>query len=595
MKYRSGFQPTPQITVSEYSDQYRILTPPSRYPGLWRTDRTPYLREIMDVLSVYSGIQEICTKKPTQFGLTEVASNFVAYVIQIAPGPGKFIGITDGKVRAHIKKRIQPMIDASTELRRLVVSERQKYGGSTAQQKIFPGGTWDFDGAHSGTAFRQDTIRYMILDDINGFPLDVDGEGSPIELAQRRTDTYGLMKKIYYNSTPTDEGFSLIDDIFDESDQRYYHIPCPFCEKKQPWEWGGKLDDHGMKWDFDDNGKPTNIRYVCKYCKKGFEERYKGNIYEPGIVHAGEWVPENPGHYRAGFALNSLIGPVEFVPWAQVVKEFLESYKFPLKLKVWKNTRLGIADKLIGDQPKWEALRDRPRTNDFFEIPEKAKTILAGADVHKNRIDIVVRAFDFDGESWLIYHDRIHGPTNDINTWGQVDQILQREYEKKSGAKMRIRMMAIDSGYATQTVYNFCRLRPVNTIATKGSKTMNKPIFIGITNQDIDLASGLKIPGGAQLAGVGTDTAKAEIYARLKQTEGPGTYHFARQAEDSYFQEISAEKVVTKWVNGYPIPVWHNLGIDGANHALDCEVYILAAYHMCGFHRIHIPENKGKK
>ena len=44
-----GLRPDPDLTVSQWSDKYRMLSnKASSEPGPWRTDRTPYLQEIMD-------------------------------------------------------------------------------------------------------------------------------------------------------------------------------------------------------------------------------------------------------------------------------------------------------------------------------------------------------------------------------------------------------------------------------------------------------------------------------------------------------------------------------------------------------------------
>ena len=55
-----GANPEQVLTVSEWADKYRVLSQKaSAEPGVWRTDRVPYLREIMDSLSVTSPIQRI--------------------------------------------------------------------------------------------------------------------------------------------------------------------------------------------------------------------------------------------------------------------------------------------------------------------------------------------------------------------------------------------------------------------------------------------------------------------------------------------------------------------------------------------------------
>ena len=55
--WRDGLKPDPLLTVSEWADRYRVLSQrASSEPGRWRTERTPYLKEIMDCLSPSSPV-----------------------------------------------------------------------------------------------------------------------------------------------------------------------------------------------------------------------------------------------------------------------------------------------------------------------------------------------------------------------------------------------------------------------------------------------------------------------------------------------------------------------------------------------------------
>ena len=48
----AGVRPDPLLTISQWADKHRTLSQrASAEPGPWRTDRTPYLRDIMDCLS----------------------------------------------------------------------------------------------------------------------------------------------------------------------------------------------------------------------------------------------------------------------------------------------------------------------------------------------------------------------------------------------------------------------------------------------------------------------------------------------------------------------------------------------------------------
>ncbi|MCL4797535.1 MAG: phage terminase large subunit family protein [Bryobacteraceae bacterium] len=67
--FRAGLRPDPLLTVSEWADRYRRLSGKSAAePGSWRTDRTPYLREIVDCLSPSSATERVVFMKGSQIG-----------------------------------------------------------------------------------------------------------------------------------------------------------------------------------------------------------------------------------------------------------------------------------------------------------------------------------------------------------------------------------------------------------------------------------------------------------------------------------------------------------------------------------------------
>jgi len=86
--WRKGLEPDPLLTVSEWADRYRALSQRASFePGCWRTERTPYLKEIMDCLSPASPHQRVVLMKGAQIGGTECGNCWIGYVIDQAPGP----------------------------------------------------------------------------------------------------------------------------------------------------------------------------------------------------------------------------------------------------------------------------------------------------------------------------------------------------------------------------------------------------------------------------------------------------------------------------------------------------------------------------
>ncbi|MFM7414190.1 MAG: phage terminase large subunit family protein [Alphaproteobacteria bacterium] len=69
-------RPPPQLTVSAWAEQHRILgSCASSEPGPWRTSRTPYLRDVMDALSAVHPAQRIVFLKGAQVRLREDIAN----------------------------------------------------------------------------------------------------------------------------------------------------------------------------------------------------------------------------------------------------------------------------------------------------------------------------------------------------------------------------------------------------------------------------------------------------------------------------------------------------------------------------------------
>ena len=138
-KFFQGLRPLDRITVSQWADKYRFLSPiSSAESGQYRTSRTPYLRDIMDCLSVHDPHRKIVFVKAAQIGGTEGASNFVGYSMHIAPAPTMFVQPTDKMVERLSKGRIDPLIENCPELKQRVAPAKSRDSNNTITQKEFP-------------------------------------------------------------------------------------------------------------------------------------------------------------------------------------------------------------------------------------------------------------------------------------------------------------------------------------------------------------------------------------------------------------------------------------------------------------------------
>ncbi|WP_412057167.1 phage terminase large subunit family protein [Bartonella sp. DGB2] len=182
--FKEGFRSDPAYTVSQWADVHRYLsTQASAEAGLWRTSRTPYLREIMDNLSSYSSIETTVVMKGAQIGMSEAALNFCGYAIHHSPGPILYVMPTVDMAKKLSKMRVEHMIRNSKALSERIAPPRARDSGNTLFMKEFAGGSLNLTGANSAVGLRSMSIRYLVLDEVDGYPFNVDDEGDPITLA----------------------------------------------------------------------------------------------------------------------------------------------------------------------------------------------------------------------------------------------------------------------------------------------------------------------------------------------------------------------------------------------------------------------------
>jgi phage terminase large subunit GpA-like protein len=155
-----------------------------------------------------------------------------------------------------------------------------------------------------------------------------------------------------------------------------------------------------------------------------------------------------------------------------------------------------------------------------------------------------------------------------------------------SGRTVPLLACMIDSGgHHTQAVYSYVRAHGhAHVHAVKGSSQSGRAILGKPTDQDVTWR-GTKLKRGVKLWPIGTDTAKQNIYGALRNTEpGPGYVWLSKHLPGEVFEQITSERLVTRYVKGRPRLEWVKPA-GRRNEALDCAVYALAAAHYAGLDR----------
>ena len=577
ISFFKGYEPQPILTVSTWADAHRILSQKaSAEPGKWQTSRTPYLKEIMDCLSATSLIQEVVFMKGAQIGGTECGNNWIGYVIDYAPGPMLAVSPTVEMAKRNSKQRIDPLIEECPSLKTKVGDKRSKDASNTVLAKEFPGGVLVLTGANSAVGLRSLPARYLFLDEVDGYPGDIDGEGDPVALAKARARTFSR-KKIFEVSTPTLEKSSRINTAFEKSDRRYYHLPCPFCGEFQKLKW------KNIRWD---NNDASTARYVCEFCEKDIDESHKGRM-----LKKGKWVAENPESKIAGFHLNSLYSPLGWFSWEEAVEQWFDAKKNQEKLKYFVNTVLGEVWRERGDVPNWENLYNKRENYERCIVNNQVMFLTCAADVQKNRIEAEVKGWNRNKESWAIEYYVFPGDTSTDAPWIQLEELLNTVFKTEAGGQMPILKMGVDSGYNTSYVYNWVRKFPINRVyAFKGMDGLNA--HVGIPKlMDINF-QGKKIKRGVTVWPVGSSFIKQELYGWLNLSKHidsglyPQGYCHFPEYEQEYFKQLTAEQLVAK-MNSKGYKTYQFEKTRERNESLDISVYNRALANIVGMDRFN--------
>ena len=361
------WKPPTELKISEWADEYRYLSPESSaVSGKYRTDYAPYQKEIMDVFND-PNIEKVIWQKSAQVGATEILNNVIGYYIHMQPSPILVMQPTLQMAQAYSKEKLANMIRDTPVLRARINEPKSKDSSNTVLSKKFEGGTTlNMVGSNSAASVASRAVRLLCIDEVDRMEASVGSEGDPVLLASKRTQTF-FNRKIYLCSTPTVKGISRIEAAFEESDQRYYYVPCPECNYKQTLKWSNVV------WEED---KPETAIYTCENgCVIEESKKY-------WMLKNGEWRATKETKKIAGFHLNEIYSV--FSTWSSMAENFLEAKKQPEMLKTFINTSLAETwQPEPEDAVEAEGLMAKRESYDLETIPDEALVLTCGIDIQK--------------------------------------------------------------------------------------------------------------------------------------------------------------------------------------------------------------------
>lgn len=574
------FKPPENLTVAEWADKYRRLSPESSAEaGPWRTKRTPYLEEPMKAFTDPK-VSNIVMVAASQVGKSELELNIIGYIIDQDPGSILYVHPSIEDARKFSRLRVAPMIRDSKPLKAKVHDVKTKESGNTILQKTFPGGMLTMTGSNSASALASTPARYIIGDERDRWAFSAGTEGNPWDLARARQTTFYNAKAVEV-STPTIKGASNIEDSFYRGTQERWCHCCPEC---------GDYNEI----NFDDikftpeakriNGKKTwrvkgDISWVCPTCGCLISE-------ETMRRQPAKWIAANPDAYAKGvrsFWLNAFSSP--WTPWSKIILRFLETKDDPERLKVIVNTLFGQLWEDRGDLASEDEML--ARREDYgtrpdgtpVELPDGVLVLTCGVDTQDNRLEYEVVGHGHYGETWGIVKGVIMGRPDTPEVWQRLDDVIDHVYTYKNGRGLKISITCVDSGgHFAQNVKTECKARQMKAVfAIKGKGGDGIP-FVSPPSK-VPIADNKRVT--CWLYSLGVDAGKAIIMGNVKvQEPGPRYCHFNRHPDAGYdlnfFNGLLSEKLTrTRTASGDRL-AWVKLPGHERNEALDCRNYAMA-------------------
>jgi len=499
-----ALRPPERLDVPAAAERYRQINNPGSYVGPLRMDRTPYLVEPLRVLtSLNYNAMIFCG--PAQAAKTEGFLSWLAYSVVSDPGDIMIVHPSQTVARDFYMRRLEKFYRDTPEVKRRILPGRNS---QTVYSTKFSTGvlmtqSWPTINELSGKP-----VGRIWLSDYDRMTDDVGGEGSPFDLASKRTRTFRRRGMIVAESSPgrlvnreeadrapeTPHSAPVtrggVLPLYNRGDRRRWYWPCVSCGR--PFEPDFSL----MKWpEHQDIGASAEQCWLeCPHCEARYYELMDEETGRPGRnamnrrgfwladgqsvdPETGEIVGDVPRTRVASFWLK---GPAAaFSSWSEMVLSYLQGLReydqngSEEALKTTINTDQGLpyTPQSSGAERHPEDIMARAKDYGERVVPPGVRFLVATVDVQIRRFEVQVHGVGLNGDIWIVDRFRIRkservdedgdplplSPGGYSEDWDiLVDKIIEAKYPlgDNSGRYMAIRMTAIDSGGSEGVTFN---------------------------------------------------------------------------------------------------------------------------------------------
>jgi len=552
LAWLGALAPPPAILPSVFAEAQIVLpSSANSLPGPLRL--APYQKELVDCIAD-PDTDIIVMQLSSQVGKSLSLDCQLMYCISCSPGPMLHVSPTNQRATEFVRDRFDPLVASSPSMRKLIGAGAK--GADSISAKSFPGGQLAFASSFKPDELAARAIKVLALDEIDRYATSAGIEGSPVDLAIKRTKTFeGKGRKIVLTSTPTNR-VSRINAWYLRGDQRKFFVACPDCKDEAP------LAFENLKWT---EGKPATAHLVCEACGCIHNEAQRRAMLEDG-----KWKPTATGEPGVrSYHLTELSS--KFSTLQSVAAQY-DAAKTPEQKQSFFNTCLaqtyeaGTEVELSSSELQRRA---EPIASPYANNIEK---ITAGVDVQSNRLECTLFAHHADGTSSVLNHHKLMGDTSSDSVWQALDNALGEVFTLANGRKLMVQATAVDSGFNADRVMAFVNMQRRKSRACYAVKGRS-----GFERMPLTWGGNLK--GQMRLLIVGTDAVKHTVQRHLAlQSIEPGYIRLPSHLPQEYYEGLASEELRVRYVKGAPKYEYHRTFRQ--NEPLDCLVYATAIANM---------------
>lgn len=536
--------------------------------------------------------------------------NGCAYIVKCNPMDVIVFGPSQTAARDFSKRRIDRMHRHSENLKsELLVGQH----ADNTHDKTYKSGMMLSISWPSGNEMSSKPVPVTMLTEYDRMPDDVDGEGSPFILAQKRTTTFGSMAMTVVDSSPS----RVVEDVkwkprtpheappctgvlglYNQGDRRRWYWPCPHCGEFFEGHFGLLRYEtqkivNGEKVALSPKKASDTVYMECPKTGCRIVPTEKQGMNARGVwLRDGERIDKNGVRSGEGTTSESatywLRGTAAaYVSWKTLVVKMLNAEKdyqdtgSQEALKTTVNTDQGEPYIPRGNETNRlaEDIMDSAISLPKQLVPHDVRALFAMCDVQKNRWEVQVMGIrpaplgydivvidrfpvvksnraDEDGERLWVK------PASYLEDWDLlVTEVMDKKYLLCDGSgEMAIRMTFCDSGGkegVTSMIYDFYRKlkkegKHHRFMPTKGENHPGSPRAV-VSYPDTKRKDRLaQARGEIPVLFFNSNSLKDTLNNMLdRDTEGGGKIDFPDWLELWFFEELTVEtrNVKGEWSN----------------------------------------------